>query len=120
MPIQFQPFVSLYSDPGIKEISTDLKSRYYENLKTKDALASALDNMVALSPDEETKAQIRAEADTTLEELSKSPDLENQGMQIYNAVKGFDKKYTQVKKNLPARIIRLNRITKVRSKGKKR
>lgn len=117
MPIQFQPFVSLYSDPGIKEISQDLKSRYYENLKTKDALASALDNMVALSPDEETKAQIRAEADTTLEELSKSPDLENQGMQIYNAVKGFDKKYTQVKKQYDNAMAELQTLEQKKEKG---
>lgn len=25
MPLQYQPFVSLYTDPGIKEISQDLK-----------------------------------------------------------------------------------------------
>lgn len=117
MPIQFQPFVSLYSDPGIKEISADLKSRYYENLKTKDALASALDNMVALSPDEEAKAQIRAEADATLEELSKSPDLENQGMQIYNAVKGFDKKYTQVKKQYDNAMAELQTLEQKKDKN---
>lgn len=116
MPIQFQPFVSLYSDPGIKEISTDLKTRYYENLKAKDALASALDNMVALSPDEETKAQIRAEADAMLEELSKSPDLENQGMQIYNAVKGFDKKYSQVKKQYDTAMAELQTLEQKKEK----
>lgn len=117
MPIQFQPFVSLYSDPGIKEISTDLKTRYYDNLKAKDALGSALDNMVALSPDEETKAQIRAEADATLEELSKSPDLENQGMQIYNAVKGFDKKYSQVKKQYDTAMAELQTLEQKKEKG---
>lgn len=117
MPIQFQPFVSLYSDPGIKEISTDLKTRYYENLKAKDALASALDNMVALSPDEETKAQIRAEADATLEQISKDPALENQGMQIYNAVKGFDKKYSQVKKQYDTAMTELQTLEAKKEKG---
>lgn len=116
MPIQFQPFVSLYSDPGIKEISTDLKTRYYENLKAKDALASALDNMVALAPDEETKAQIRAEADAALEQISKDPALENQGMQIYNAVKGFDKKYSQVKKQYDTAMAELQTLEQKKEK----
>ncbi len=116
MPIQFLPFVSLYSDPGIKEISTDLKTRYYENLKAKDALASALDNMVALAPDEETKAQIRAEADAALEQISKDPALENQGMQIYNAVKGFDKKYSQVKKQYDTAMAELQTLEQKKEK----
>lgn len=117
MPIQFQPFVSLYSDPGIKEISTDLKTRYYDNLKAKDALSSALDNMVALSQDEETKAQIRSEADATLEELAKSPAIENQGMQIYNAVKGFDRKYSQIKKQYDTAMSELATLEEKKNKN---
>jgi hypothetical protein len=70
MPLQYQPFVSLYTDPGIKEISQDLKTRYYENLKAKDALAKSLDDMVALSPDEETKNKFRKFRDLYLNEFT--------------------------------------------------
>jgi hypothetical protein len=118
MPLQYQPFVSLYTDPGIKEISQDLKTRYYENLKAKDALAKSLDEMVALSPDEETKNKIRSEVDTQLEEIAKTPDLENKGFQIYDAVKSFDKKYTQVKKQYDASMAELKELEKKKEEGK--
>jgi hypothetical protein len=118
MPLQYQPFVSLYTDPGIKEISQDLKTRYYENLKAKDALAKSLDDMVALSPDEETKNKIRSEVDTQLEEIAKTPDLENKGFQIYDAVKSFDKKYTQVKKQYDASMAELQELEKKKEEGK--
>jgi hypothetical protein len=117
MPLQYQPFVSLYTDPGIKEISQDLKTRYYENLKAKDALAKSLDDMVALSPDEETKNKIRSEVDTQLEEIAKTPDLENKGFQIYDAVKSFDKKYSQVKKQYDASMAELQELEKKKEEG---
>jgi len=118
MPLQYQPFVSLYTDPGIKEISQDLKTRYYENLKAKDALAKSLDDMVALSPDEETKNKIRSEVDTQLEEIAKTPDLENKGFQIYDAVKNFDKKYSQVKKQYDASMAELQELEKKKEEEK--
>lgn len=102
MPYKWNEYVSTYVDPQSVKISEILRTRFMENFKANDALASAVDQMKAALPfenDVKRKAELQKEIDDKLNQLSERGDYENLGFAVHRASKEFAEKYTPIKEN---------------------
>ena len=101
MPVQYQPYKSMYVSQRSPEIAKTLRDRFVQNFAAQDNLKQQLLELetAPFAGDEKAKEQLAEEVRSKLNELSERGDYENLTMQVVNTARDYQNRATPLAKN---------------------
>lgn len=101
MPVQYQPYKSMYVSQRSPEISQMLRERYVQNFSMQDTLKQQLLELetTPFEGDQKAKQQLANEIQTKLNAMAERGDYENMTMEIAKTARQYQNKATPLMKN---------------------
>ena len=101
MPVQYQPYTSMYVSQRSPEISKELRERYVNNFSMQDQVKQQLLELetAPFEGDQAAKEKLANEIRAKLDQFAERGDYENLTMNIAKTARQYQNKATPLKKN---------------------